>query len=618
MIRPLESATAWLRSHVPPTQLLAGLAIMIGLAAGCMALILKTLVHYFENLVSGIGLLAWGLPFLLSPAIGIILTILVVKYLVKDDISHGLSKVLQSIAVKNGDMPRHTVWSYVLACSLTAGFGGSVGMEAPILATGSGIGSNLARLFGLGYRHKVVLIGCGAAAAVSAIFKAPIAGLIIALEVLAIDSTAATILPILLASVSAAILSMGFSDHAIEFYFAVHQNFSFANIPWYIILGIVCGLVSLIFSRISWSIEERFRSWRPLNKILIGSSAVGILVFLFPPLFGEGYAAMIALLSGSPDSIGTNPLYAQLFLPGFVGPGKLSAWLFVAFLALTLLFKLLATPLTTAAGGIGGIFAPSLFMGCLVGVILARTANLSSLPSLLGIQAAPEQNMALVGMAGMLSAIMHAPLTAIFLIAEISGGYGLFIPLIITSTISYYTIRRFEKYSVYTRNLARSGQLITREKDSSALGLLQLERFIRNDAPVIAPATPLADIIPLVSTSKSELFVVSDGPQFCGFVFVDNIRQVIFIQETYRLVCAQDLMEKPVCMLHSGQAMSEVLAAFTSLQASSTHGEDETGSSSQYLPVSDSQGTFIGFVHHADVLAAYRQKIIDISSVSED
>lgn len=612
MGKRIDMLTARARAALPTGRLLAVLAILIGLGAGCMALLLKTLVHALEHLVKTAGLSLGGLPLLLSPALGVLLTILLVRLVVKDDISHGLSKVLQSIAVKGADMPRHSVWSYVAACSLTAGFGGSVGMEAPILATGGGIGSNLGRALGLDYRSKVVLVGCGAAAAVAAIFKAPIAGLIIALEMLAIDSTASAIMPILLASVSAALVSMGLSDRSIEFSFPVGQNFQFANLPWYVVLGVFCGLLSVLFSRLSWAVEDRARRWRPAVRFGVGAGAVGLLVFAFPPLFGEGYAPMHALLSGSRTAFETNPLFG--FLPGGAAAAGWPAWLFLAFLALTLLLKMLATPLTTAAGGVGGIFAPSLFMGCLAGVILAQAANLSGLAAWLGAPA-PETRMALVGMAGMLSGVMHAPLTAIFLIAEISGGYGLFIPLIICAAISYYTVRRFERYSLYTKHLATSGQLITREKDRSALGLLQLDRFVRNDAPCVDAATPLAEIVDLLSQSRSELLVVRAENVFKGFIFVDEIRQVMFVQETYRLVIAQDLCEAPGLALRPDMGMDRVLAAFA--EAARLRGGSD-GDASQYLPVIDADGGYRGFVFHPDVLAAYRQKILDISAVSED
>jgi CIC family chloride channel protein len=623
------------RKKLPPTQVLALLAIIVGLLTGLMALVLKKLVNSIENLVNGAEQLStataanWlpnflnSLPMLLTPAIGILLTILLVRWVVKDDISHGLSKVLKSIAVGQGRMPPHSSWSYVAACSLTAGFGGSVGMEAPIVATGSGIGSNIGRLFRLGYRYRVVLIGCGAAAAVSAVFKAPIAGLILAIEVLAIELSAWAILPLLLASASAAVLSMGLTDKTHEFSFAVTDLFLFTSIPWFVILGLLCGLVSVLFTRISWLIEDVFRPWSKRTRFLVGAGLVGLLVFLFPPLFGEGYAPMKALLSGQPTELAANPLYAAFLTLGpSSGNAGLAAWLFLGYLVLVLIFKLVSTPLTTASGGIGGIFAPSLFLGCFTGWIFALATNLSGLPGLLGINALSTQNLALVGMAGVMSGVMHAPLTAIFLIAEITGGYNLFIPLIITSAISHYTIRHYERHSVYTRKLAAEGHLITTERDRSALGLLTLAHFIRQDAPVISPSTTLETIVSLIRESSSEILVVSEAKRFYGFIFVDNIRQVIFVPESYQLVCAQDLMEPQPITLRQGQTMSAVLEHFATLAGQkSSDGQQIAASGSdiyQYLPVLDAENCYMGFVCHSDILEAYRQKILDMSGDPED
>jgi CIC family chloride channel protein len=621
------------RKRLPGVQLVALLAILVGLLTGVMALVLKKLVNWFEILVSGtdrlglagqdswLGQLAASLPLLATPAIGILLTILLVRCLVKDDISHGLSKVLKAIAVGGGKMPTHASWSYIAACSLTSGFGGSVGMEAPIVAAGSGIGSNVARLFRLGYRYRVILIGCGAAAGVAAVFKAPIAGLILAIEVLAIDVAAWAILPLLLASASGAVLSMALTDKTSEFAFAVTEPFYFTAIPWFVVLGLVCGLVSVAFTRISWHIEDWFRPWGKRRRFLTGAGLVGLLVFLFPPLFGEGYAPMQALLSGRPTDLAANPLYALFINTNPTTGSGPAAWLFLLFLVLVLLLKLVATPLTTASGGVGGIFAPSLFLGCFTGWGFALAVNLSGLPTLFGFTPLSNQNLALVGMAGVMAGVVHAPLTAIFLIAEITGGYNLLIPLIITSAISHYTIRHYERQSVYTRKLATAGELITAERDRSALGLLHLSRFIRQDAPVIGPATTLAGIIELIRHTTGEFLAVADGTRFYGFIFVDNIRHVMFVPESYQLVCAQDLVEPNRASLVTGMAMAEVMEVFESLPgAAPAAAEAKAASGSdifQYLPVLDEKGAYAGFVCHSDILAAYRKKIVDMSGDPE-
>ncbi len=614
------------RKKLPPTQILALLAIVVGVLTGVMALLLKRLVNYFENLASSAeqltklaadtwlhGLLL-SLPLMITPAIGILLTILLVRWVIKDDISHGLSKVLKSIAVGEGRMPSHSSWSYVAACSLTTGFGGSVGMEAPIVATGAGIGSNIAHLFRLGYRYRVILIGCGAAAAVSAVFKAPIAGLLLAIEVLAIDISAWAILPLLLASASAAVLSMGLTDKTSEFSFAVTDVFYFTSIPWFVVLGLLCGLVSVLFTRISWHIEDLFRPWSKTRRFLLGAGLVGLLMFLFPPLFGEGYAPMKALLSGHPSDLAASPLYAMLLsaTPASLGAPAVS-WFFLLFLALVVIFKLVSTPLTTSAGGVGGIFAPSLFLGCFTGWALALAVNLSGLPQIFGLQPLSAQNLALVGMAGVLAGVMHAPLTSIFLIAEITGGYNLLIPLIITSAISHYTIRHYERHSVYTRKLAKDGQLITAERDHSALSLLHSADFIRHDAPIIGPSTTLADIVALIRQTTGEFLVVADAQVFYGFIFVDNIREVMFVPESYQLVCAQDLVESRNHTLQPEQTVAEFLETFASLSPVAASASDAF----QYLPLLDTKGLYAGYVCHSDILEAYRRKIQEISGDPE-
>jgi CIC family chloride channel protein len=343
-----------------------------------------------------------------------------------------------------------------------------------------------------------------------------------------------------------------------------------------------------------------------------------VLVFACPPLFGEGYAAIRALLSGHPESLASNSLYSSWLSGGTAGTVGMQAWVFLAFLLATLVLKLIATPLTNASGGVGGIFAPSLFIGCLAGTILARVVNVSGVPVLLGINPAPEQNLALVGMAGVLAGVMHAPLTAIFLIAEITGGYGLFIPLIVTSAISFYVIRRFEKYSVYTIRLAQEGQLITHEKDKSALTLMRLAQFVRNDAPVIPPSAALSQLVELISNTLSEVLVVVEDQKFVGLIPIASIRPVLFVQASYQLVSASDLLTVPRVSLRPGQAMDEVLAAFAVPDLHSQGLHETPPANPQFLPVIDSVGSYCGIVSHAEILEAYRSKMLEISHYSED
>ncbi len=584
----IRKACSSLEKRLPKYQLLILLSVIIGLVMGVAAIVLKTLVHYIEDFLRMTqGISNINMLFIIFPLGGIFLTLVFIRLFVKDDLSHGVSKVLRAIAVSKGDMPIHSTYSYITACSLTAGFGGSVGMEAPILATGGAVGSNLGKLFNFTYKQRIVLIGCGAAAAVAAIFKAPIAGLIIALELLMIDSTVAAIIPILISSVTGAILSMLISEQTIEFSFAIRDPFNFRNIPFYILLGIVSGFVSLYFTRTVSFMEEKAKVFK--SKILraaVFGIILGILVFALPPLFGEGYSTMKAMLSGKQHEVLNNSFFFAVNDKG---------WLFVVFLLLVMLGKAIACSLTTSAGGIGGIFAPSLFMGCITGFIFARSINL------LGWIHITEKNFALVGMAGVLSGVMHTPLTAIFLIAEITGGYDLFIPLIITSMLSFLTIKQFERYSLYTKHLAASGELITHQKDVAVLKSLELEKFIDRDATVVHPETKLEELTNLIASSRKSVFpVVGNANEFLGFINLDDVREIMFKSETYNLIIAFDIMIQPQATIQIHDTMETVMEKFQK-------------SSFSYLPVLNGK-TYTGIVSRIDILNQYRKTLIELSS----
>ena len=511
-----------------PKQALLILSFVIGIVAGCSALVLKILVAKIELLVTTIP---WNLGinpiYLVSPAIGIFLTFVFVKRIVKDDLSHGVSRVLESIAVKNGDMPRHSVFSYIIACSLTAGLGGSVGMEAPILATGAGIGSNIGRLFSLGYKQKITLIGCGAAAAIGAIFKAPITGVVVALEVLMLDITAASIIPVLISSATGALVSLLASHQSLEFGFTVVQPFQPKNIPMYVILGWSAASARSILQHDLFH-RGRHAETEQVERFAIGSILLGILILVFPPLYGEGYMSMKAILSGRLQDISIpSPLL------GIVS----TSWGLVAYLELIILLKAVATTLTTSSGGVGGIFAPSLFIGSFTGLAFSRTINLT------GLMALPERNFSLVGMAGVLAGVMHAPLTGIFLIAEITGGYHLIIPLIITTAISYYTVGLFERYSIYTKDLAAQGRLITRRVDASVLTLMNVDELVDTSVDPILPDTSLGQIMESIARTRDRVIPVLDADsRFMGLVFMEDISLLGVEQSSLSRLQAIDVM----------------------------------------------------------------------------
>lgn len=480
------------------------------------------------------------------------------------------------------------MYSSMVACTLTGGFGGSVGMEAPILYTGSAIGSNLGQLFGLNRSTLTLLIGCGTAGAMAAIFKAPIAGILFAFEVLMLDLTAASIIPLLMATVSGAIVSALLLGKQIEFYFTIHDPFNFKSIPFYILLGVVCGLISLYFMRLNSRVEKVLKKFKhPYHKVLVGGIALGLLIFIFPPLFGEGYSSMKSILTGQTHELLNNSMFYSL---------SEDKWLFLCFLVGILFFKVIATAITTGSGGIGGTFAPSLFMGGITGFTFAKAINLIS-PFWINLS---ESNFSLVGMAGLIAGVIHAPLTAIFLIAEITGGYGLFIPLIITASISYITIYYFEPHSIYTKQLAESGDLITHHKDKNVLRLMTIKSVIEKDFIKIPINGTLGDLVEAISKSKRNFFpVIDEQENFCGVVMLNDVRDIMFERSKYDQILISDIVTMPLETASVADNMETVMDKFK-----------ETDQWN--MPVTDN-GKYVGFVSKSKIFDAYRNMLIEFS-----
>ncbi|MDP2423351.1 MAG: chloride channel protein, partial [Bacteroidales bacterium] len=501
----------WTNKHLSERQSLILQSFVVGLLSGLAAVILKNLVHYTHELLTNHFTISRSNLLLLAyPFIGMILTVLFVKYIIKEDIGHGVSKILYAISRGRGRLKRHNTWSSMVASTLTVSFGGSVGLEAPIVLTGSSIGSNIGRYFGLNRRSMVLLIGCGAAGAVAGIFKAPIAGVVFALEILMLDLTMASLIPLLIAAVTAAVLDHFFMGENVLFYYSLTEPFLLKNIPWYLVLGAFTGMVSVYFTRANQKIEAWFGTIdNPYKKLIYGGLALGGLIYLFPPLFGEGYMALKSILTGNGADLTNNSFFYAI---------RHDYWLFPGFLILILILKVVAMATTTGSGGIGGIFAPSLFMGGVSGFFVARMLNKLSFIDV------PESNFTLAGMAGVMAGVMHAPLTAIFLIAEITSGYELFIPLIITATMSYITIMYFEPHSIYTKRLARRGELITHDKDKSALSMLKVDKLIETNFLTIELNATLGDLVKVIEQSERNVFPVIDRNDiFCGVVFLNDI-----------------------------------------------------------------------------------------------
>ncbi len=584
----LNQFIMWRMAHISERNFIYILSLVVGLASGVAALLLKKLIHLVEHLVINmLPVNTYNLLFLALPLLGITITYFFVKYIVKADINHGVSKILWSIARKSGRIKRHNTWSSMVSSSMTIGLGGSVGAEAPIVLTGAAIGSNLARLFRMNYKYVILMIGCGAAGSIAGIFKAPIAGLVFTLEVLMLDLTMASLIPLLIASVTAASLSHIFMGSAMVLQFDLVNAFSVKNIGYYILLGVLAGLVSFYLIRsVMWQEKQYRKIENPLVRLIVGGIILSLLVFLFPPLWGEGYASITRIFSGQ----GVELLNNSVFFDWREEPQLL-----VLFIVVILFFKVVATAATTGGGGIGGIFAPTLFMGALTGYGLALSLNL-----FLGLDL-PEENFALAGMAGLMAGVMHAPLTAIFLTAEVTGGYGLFIPLMIASTVSYLTIMRFEPHSIYSKRLAERGQLITHHKDKAALLLMNTRDLIETDFEVLRPEATLRDLVNAISRSHRNLFPVVDANGMMkGMVKLSETRSLIFQTQLYDTVKISELMYMPKYYVSPHDSMEDVVRIFESSQRYN-------------LAVID-EGKYVGFLSRATVFSDYRENIRDASS----
>lgn len=586
----MQRIIMWREGRIKEKQFILFLSFLVGIFTAFAALILKSFIHLIQNfLTDNFDTTGVNYLYLVYPVIGIFITGLFIRNIVKDDIGHGVTKILYAISRRQGRIKRHNIWSSVIASAITIGFGGSVGAEAPIVLTGSAIGSNLGSVFKMDHKTLMLLVGCGAAGAIAGIFKAPIAGLVFTLEVLMIDLTMASLLPLLISCVTAATVSYVFTGTEALFQFSQDEAFEMERIPYVIMLGIFCGLISLYFTRAMNSVENAFRKYaNPYVKLAIGGVMLSILIFLFPPLYGEGYETINLLLGGSGsvdwDTVMNNSL--------FYGYGNL----LLVYLSLIILFKVFASSATNGGGGCGGIFAPSLFLGCVAGFVFSHFCNgLGFSPDL------PEKNFALMGMAGLMSGVMHAPLTGIFLIAELTGGYALFLPLMIVSVSSYLTIIVFEPHSIYSMRLAQSGQLLTHHKDRAVLTLMKVESVIEKDFQVVYPDMDLGELVKIISHAKRNIFpVVDSGGGLLGIVLLDDIRNIMFRQELYHRFKVEKLMVSPLAKLSVNDSMEVVMRKFDDTKAWN-------------LPVVDGDGKYLGFVSKSKIFNSYRQVLVHFS-----
>ena len=581
----------WRKTHVGERMFVLILAFVVGLLSAVAAFVLHWIINQIVHLLTrGFDASSSNLLYLVYPVAGIFITSLFVRYVVKDNISHGITRILYAISQNRSRLKPHNTWSSVVASAITIGFGGSVGAEAPIVLTGSAIGSNLGKLFRMDSRTLMLLMGCGAAGAIAGIFKAPIAGLVFTLEVLMIDLTMASLMPILVSCVTATCFTYIFSGDTALFSFHLDNQWTVERIPPCILLGVFCGMVSLYFIRATGFCEDifaRFRN-RPYVKLVIGGSTLSLLIYLFPSLYGEGYGAIDLLLNGNGDADWEPLLNNSLF------SGDIS--MLVPYVALVLLTKVFATSATNGAGGCGGTFAPSLFIGCFSGFLFSHLWNIHHLGTYV-----PEKNFALMGMAGVMSGVMHAPLTGIFLIAELTGGYSLFLPLMIVSIMSYLTIILFEPHSIYSSQLAKEGKLITHHTDHAVLTLMQLDSVIDRDYMAVSPDTELGQIVRRISRSHHSVIPVLDAAgSLLGEIDIVKIRNIVFRIELYHHFNASQLMQEPVATLPDSMPMAEVMAVFDNTRA-------------DWLPVLDREEHLRGYISRERVLTQYRKMVADMS-----
>ncbi|MCB8995600.1 MAG: chloride channel protein [Bacteroidales bacterium] len=586
-LRPVFERIHKLRlKYIQQRQFILILSAVVGLVVGFSAVIIKNLVHFIQELLkSGLnGSLHYALLFIL-PIAGIFITVLFIRYINKKPVGDGVPSVLYAVSKKSGIMESHNMYSSVISSALTVGFGGSVGLEGPTVATGAALGSNIGRVLKLSYKEITLLLACASAGAMSAIFKAPIAGTVFALEVIMTDLTMAGLIPLLISSVTAALTSYFFLGQNVLYAFSVHEPFHLNRLVFYLIIGIVTGLVSVYFFQVYNKLSQWFsgiEKWH--HRLLIGGGVLGILIFIFPALYGEGYQQINNMLAGN---------YGYLFENTFYSSMAGNIWIVLGLLSLLILFKSVALNLTFGAGGIGGIFAPTLFTGAATGLFFGLLMNKLGFPI-------NPSNFALIGMAGLIAGVIHAPLTAIFLIAELTGGYELLMPIMISATISYATVRMFEKNSVYTVQLARRGALFTHDKDKNVLLMMSVNDLIETNFNKIHPEDKLGYLVKVITSSHRNIFPVVDAEDnFMGIVKLDDIRQIIFKTKLYNKTLVKELMFTPQFTISPDEPMEEVVHKFTV--------------SGRFNIAVIKDGKYLGFVSRAKVFSAYRDLVHEIS-----
>ena len=580
-----------MRTRLTRAQFIMVIATLVGFASGLVAVLLKILVHYGQHWVQEIPVSRFA--YLLFPAIGLLLTVFIIRHFFGGQIEKGIAMVLRAIARKSSFIPLSHTYLHVITSSITVGLGGSVGLEAPIVATGSAVGSNLARISELTYSERTLLIACGAAAGIAAVFNAPIAGVIFAIEILLTETVVSYFIPLLISSAVGALCSKIILQEASLFNFVLKQTFNYENVPYYILLGTMAGFISLYYARIFKTTERRLHGWKisPYIKAIIAGLFLLAIYFVFPPLYGEGYGSVKTVANGTFNHITDNTtLFSKLG----------DNWSLILFTAFIVLIKPIAAGITIGGGGNGGNFAPSLFTGAYLGYFFSRLLNSTPWIKI------PEGNFSLVGMAGVLSGVMYCPLTAIFLIAEITNGYELFIPLMIVSSISFFIVKAYEPYSMEIKKLAMEGQIFTHKKEKNILTSISIDQMLQDNYDVIAIDKKLKDLVEMIKKSEKNIFAVHDGKErFAGIIELNDIKDKLFQPELFEKISVRSIMKKPAAILQDDQDMHIVMEKFDI-----TH--------SWYLPVLNREKKFMGFISKTKVFNKYREILASQGDLYED
>ena len=581
----LDSLRRWRETHIKEKTFVVILALVVGAVSGLAAVLLKFLIGFIAGILTKhVHISEGNYEYLVFPVVGILLAGLYVRYVIKDDIYHGVTRVLYAIAQRKSRLKPHNMYASLVSSSVTIGFGGSVGAEGPIVFTGAAIGSNLGQFFRLTPQTLMLLVGCGAAAGIAGIFKAPIAGVLFTIEVLLIDLNSKSVVPLIISSVTGATVAYAFTGYNVEFFFSQSEPFFTSRIPFVILLGLFCGFVSLYFNKTIEKMETMFaRITNHWVRFAIGAVILSLLIFLFPALYGEGYGAINNLLNGDVKPLFDNSIFYN---------HHNSVWWAVALVGCLCFTKVFATSATNGGGGVGGTFAPSLYVGCMAGFFFAFLLNSLGVidPSL----PLSHKNFALLGMAGVMAGVMHAPLMAIFLTAEMTGGYDLFLPLLIVSVVSYLTSRILLPYGIYSRRLAKRGELLTHHKDKSVLTLLKMDSVIETDFTPVHPEMSLKEMVDVIAKSSRNLFPVTDKKgHLLGVVLLDDIRNIMFRPDLYRRIYVERFMSAPPAQIEVGTPMEQVMRTF-----------DET--KAWNLPVVE-DGKYVGFVSKSKIFNSYRE-----------